>query len=166
MHERASELLHLLALARHPEGGRFREIFRSPHRVMRLEGAPRSALTTIYFLLAEGEHSRWHRVDADEIWHHYEGGPLVLFVAEPETLRVERQLLGPVRSPRSVGGPRRPIGIVPAGHWQAAQPLGVYALAGCTVAPGFERAGFELLADSPGLAARIREAAPELAHLI
>ena len=79
MHDRAAELIRELRLEPHPEGGYFREVFRSPQKVKPLDERPeRSALTTIHFLLLKGQHSRWHRVASDEAWHFYEGDPLVV----------------------------------------------------------------------------------------
>jgi hypothetical protein len=141
--ERAAELIRLLRLDPHPEGGHFRQIFRSTHEVRVPGGAPRAAMTQIYFLLAAGERSRWHRVASDEVWHFYEGTPLDLFTIAPSAARVERRRLGAIE-PGAL-----PTLVVSAGTWQAARPTGAYALAGCTVAPGFEFADFELLADCP-----------------
>ena len=158
MHARAAELIRTLALRPHPEGGHFAEVFKSPHRVHRGEGRDsRTALTSIYFLLAEGERSRWHRVAADEVWHYYEGDPLELVWEEQGGIRQVQ--VGPV----AMG--REPVAVVPAGAWQAARPRGMYTLVGCTVAPGFEFADFELLADVPAEVARLRARHPELAEL-
>jgi len=158
MHPRAAELIHTLALLPHPEGGHFAEVFKSPHRVCRAEGDDsRSALTSIYFLLAEGERSRWHRVSADEVWHYYEGDPLELVWEEAGEVR--RVQVGPV----AMG--REPVAVVPAGSWQAARGRGAYTLVGCTVAPGFEFADFVLLGDVPDEAARLRALYPDLADL-
>jgi predicted cupin superfamily sugar epimerase len=154
MHSRAADLIRTLALRPHPEGGHFAEVFKSPHRV----GA-RAALTTIYFLLAEGECSRWHRIVADEVWHYYEGDPLEL-VWEDGEAGVRRVQLGPVATGR------RPVAVVPAGAWQAARPFGAYTLVGCTVAPGFEYADFALVGDLPAEAARLRALYPDLADLL
>jgi predicted cupin superfamily sugar epimerase len=135
----AAEVIRLLDLKPHPEGGHFRETFRDasvPH-------APengRAASTAIYFLLARGERSHWHRVDAVEVWHWYAGAPLALEVSH-STASIERVTLG---SDLSTG--ERPQAIVPARAWQAAQSLGAWTLCGCTVAPGFEFSGFELAA--------------------
>lgn len=162
MHPRAAELLRELDLRPHPEGGHFREVFRSHLRV-RPDRAPadRDALTTIYFLLASGERSRWHRVaGADEAWHFYEGDPLELFWLDPSGARTHHVLLGPV------GGGREPVHVVPAGCWQAARPTGAFALVGCTVGPGFEFEDFALLDAHPALAERIRRELPELAELV
>ena len=95
-------------------------------------------MTTIYFLLAAGQESRWHRVRSDEIWHFYEGDPLELSISPPGRERVEQLTLGPY------AGTAQPVRVVEADWWQAARPLGAYTLVGCTVAPGFEFAKFEL----------------------
>jgi len=157
---RVAQLVRALALRPHPEGGHYVEVYRSAHLVRPTDRAvERSALTTIYFLLAAGERSRWHRVLADEVWHFYEGEPLeLLWMASPGR-GVERCRLG------STGDTRR-VAVVPAGAWQAARPLGAYALVGCTVAPGFDFADFALLVDQPDGAAALRRLTPELAELL
>jgi predicted cupin superfamily sugar epimerase len=94
------------------------------------------------FLLPAGQVSRWHRVDADELWHFYEGEPLELLIAESPT-SIARQVLGPLADGAM---PQR---AVPAHAWQAARPLGSYSLVGCTLAPAFEFGGFCLLSDAP-----------------
>jgi uncharacterized protein len=129
----AQDVIRLLDLKPHPEGGHFRESFRDAHQV---EG--RAASTAIYFLLAKGERSHWHRVDAVEVWHWYAGAPLALEILQTAG-RVERVTLG-----CNLSGGERPQAVVPAHAWQAAQSLGDWTLVGCTVAPGFEFAGFEL----------------------
>ena len=151
----------MLELAPHREGGFFREIFRSPATVEPHDGRSlRSAVTSIFFLLIEGQASRWHAVRSEEVWHLYEGGPLELFVAAPDATDLRRWRLGPVN------GEERPTRTVPAGWWQAARPLGPYALAGCTVAPGFEYEDFRLLADDSAAARKLTLAAPDLASLV
>ncbi|WP_271409097.1 cupin domain-containing protein [Pseudomonas sp. Q1-7] len=138
MHPRAAYLIRELRLAPHPEGGFYRRVFES---ATRLPGG-RAASSSILFLLPQAGVSRWHRVDADETWHFYEGEPLELLVAEsPRDVR--RDILGPV------GEGSLPQRTVPAHAWQAARALGAYTLVGCNVAPGFEFAGFRLLADDP-----------------
>jgi predicted cupin superfamily sugar epimerase len=130
----AESIIRLLDLQPHPEGGHFRETFRDPR-----EENGRSVSTAIYFLLAKGERSHWHRVDAAEIWHWYAGAPLALRVNAGEvavTLRLGTDL----------AAGERPQGVVPAGAWQSAESLGDWTLVGCTVAPGFEFSGFELAA--------------------
>jgi len=158
---RAADLISQLGLRPHPEGGYYREIFRSTGRVQPLDGRPdRLALTTIYFLLAAGQVSRWHRVASDEAWHHYEGGPLELFVADAGFRDVSRRLLGPV------GDSREPVHVVKAGEWQAAHPIGAYTLVGCTVGPGFEFSDFQMLDTLPGEAATLKHRHPDLAMFI
>jgi len=131
----AADVIRLLDLKPHPEGGHFRETFRDERRV---DGA-RAASTAIYFLLARGERSHWHRVDAVEIWHWHAGAPLALEIAERDAGPVTRAMLGP-----DVAAGARPQAIVPARAWQAAESLGDWTLVGCTVAPGFEFSQFEL----------------------
>lgn len=137
MHPRARQLIETLALAPHPEGGWYRQVFKSVERVTRhADGADRSALTTIYFVLVEGTSSAWHRVQSDEVWHFYEGDPLEL------TIRNE---------PPVVLGPDHRVHVVPAHAWQSARPLGAYVLVGCTVGPGFEFEDFTMEeGESPG----------------
>ena len=133
----AAEIIRLLELKPHPEGGHYRQTFQDA----RTDASGRAASTAIYFLLARGERSHWHRVDAVEIWHHYAGAPLVLEMAERERGPVRRMKLGD-----DLAAGERPQGIVPAGHWQAAESIGDWTLVGCTVAPGFEFAQFEMAA--------------------
>ncbi|MGC1779078.1 MAG: cupin domain-containing protein [Xanthobacteraceae bacterium] len=128
----ADDVIRLLELKPHPEGGHFRETFRDPQRT-----AGRAASTAIYFLLARGQRSRWHRVDAAEAWHFYAGAPLALEIAAAG--RNERIILG-----ADLAAGERPQAVVPAHAWQAADSLGDWTLVGCTVAPGFEFSGFEL----------------------
>jgi predicted cupin superfamily sugar epimerase len=131
----AAEVIRLLGLKPHPEGGHFRETFRDTRAVE----SERAASTAIYFLLARGERSHWHRVDAVEVWHYYAGAPLVLEMAAGEEGQIRRMKLGP-----DIAMGERPQGVVPAGNWQAAESLGDWTLVGCTVAPGFEFSSFEL----------------------
>jgi len=127
----AHELIQELGLVPHPEGGHYRETFRDTST----NAGGRSASTAIYFLLKAGEVSRWHRVDAAEVWHWYAGAPLLLSLAPPR-LDIE---LGP-----AIAAGQRPQAVVPQGGWQQARSLGAYTLVGCTVAPGFEFSGFEM----------------------
>jgi predicted cupin superfamily sugar epimerase len=129
----AAEVIRLLDLKPHPEGGHYRETFRDSRTV---DGG-RAASTAIYFLLARGERSHWHRIDAAECWHWYAGAPLSLQFGGGTSVTTVR--LGP----NLVAG-ERPQATVPAHAWQAAECLGDWTLAGCTVAPGFEFAGLEL----------------------
>lgn len=160
MSDRVEHLIRTLGLVPHPEGGRFHEVFRSPQRVSTRYGLDRSAMTTIYFLLAEGQKSRWHRVAHDETWHFYEGDPLELLCVAPDLASLERHVLAPA----DAGA--RPVAVVPAGFWQAARPLGRYTLAGCTVSPGYEDADFSLMSDHAETAARLERRHPELAALL
>lgn len=144
MHPRASELIRLLQLEPHAEGGYFVQTFRSPLIVTpRDSRGARAALSVIYFLLVHGGISRWHRVTSDEAWHWYEGGAIELFTARPDTGVVQTSLLGPL------AGASAPQRIVPAGQWQAARSTGAYALVGCCVGPGFEYSDFTLLSALP-----------------
>ena len=129
----ADEVIRMLNLEAHPEGGYYRETFRDPATV-----AERSASTAIYFLLRRGEISRWHRIDAVEVWHWYAGAPLGLQIRKAEG-PIEAVLLG-----NNLVKNERPQAVVPAYAWQTAESMGDWTLVGCTVAPGFEFAGFEL----------------------
>jgi uncharacterized protein len=162
MHARAAELIAALDLRPHPEGGFYRQMFRSKVQVTPLDQRGlRAALTTIYFLLPEGSVSRWHQVASDEVWHFYEGDPLELLELSTSGQSVLRHRLGPVGS-----GTDAPVCTIGAGIWQAARPLGEYAFVGCTVGPGFDWADFRMLADDQVQAATVRAALPDLAMLI
>ncbi len=139
----AREIIRLLDLKPHPEGGHYLETLRDPP----ING--RAASTAIYYLLARGERSHWHRVDATEVWHYYAGSALRLETTATGDGPIERIMLGP-----DLAAGERPQTIVPPRVWQAAESLGDWTLVGCTVAPGFEFAGFELAPKgwSPGLA--------------
>ena len=161
MSARAIYLIDELGLLPHPEGGYFGEVHRSGHIVAPTDGrTDRPASTSIYFLLRRGEHSKWHALRSDEVWHHHEGDLLELFVVEPASMSLTRRLLGPL------GGDQKPIHIVPAGHWQAARTLGEYTLVGCTVAPGFVFEDFRLLRNDENAAARLRGAFADLSELL
>ena len=129
----AADVIRLLDLKPHPEGGHFRETFRDGRSV----NGDRAASTAIYFLLARGERSHWHRIDAVEIWHWYAGAPLELEIAHEDGRRET------VRLGSDLSSGERPQAIVPDRAWQAAESLGDWTLAGCTVAPGFDFARFE-----------------------
>jgi len=130
----AADIIARLELRPHPEGGHYRETFRDGCT----DAHGRAASTAIYFLLARGERSHWHRIDAAEVWHFYAGAPLTLQIANdgcaPHTVT-----LGP-----DIAAGQRPQAIVPAGAWQSAESDGDWTLVGCTVAPAFEFAQFEL----------------------
>src|SRR4030095_385197 len=162
MHARAAELIAALDLRPHPEGGFYRQMFRSKVQVTPLDQRGlRAALTTIYFLLPEGSVSRWHQVASDEVWHFYEGDPLELLELSASGQSVLRHRLGPVDS-----GTDAPVCTIGAGIWQAARPLGAYAFVGCTVGPGFDWADFRMLADDHVRTAAVRAALRDLAMLI
>jgi len=129
----AAEIIRLLGLKPHPEGGHFRQTFRDTQLI----DGKRPASTAIYFLLALGERSHWHRVDAVEGWHWHAGAALRLMIAERGTTNTVT--LGP-----DLAAGQRPQAFVPFHAWQAAETLGDWTLVGCTVAPGFEWAGFEM----------------------
>jgi len=137
--ERAKELIRILGMKEHPEGGWYSEVYRSPVEVLR-NGKKRKAVSAIYFLLRRGEVSRPHRLLSEEIWHVYEGELELVWADE----KVHRTRLGRVRE--GVGA----FAVVPAGAWQAARPLSDYVLVGCTVSPAFEWEDFEL-AEGPTL---------------
>lgn len=129
----AQDVIRLLDLKPHPEGGHYRETFRDT----RSDRGGRSVSTAIYFLLKRGERSHWHRVDAAETWHWHAGAPLTLRIsdgAQTSTFRLGIDL----------ANGERPQGVVPAGAWQSAESIGEWTLVGCTVAPGFEFKHFEL----------------------
>jgi uncharacterized protein len=129
----AAEIIARLDLRPHPEGGHYRETFRDP----RGDAAGRAFSTAIYFLLARGERSHWHRIDAVEIWHYYAGSALTLRIADDSGEHAV--MLGP-----DLTAGQRPQAIVPALAWQAAESSGDWTLVGCTVAPAFEFAKFEM----------------------
>ncbi len=129
----AGDIIRKLGLQPHPEGGHYRETWRTP-----APAGERPAGTAIYYLLCEGEVSHWHRVDAAEIWHWYAGGSLELSLSAGGKT-VERLLLG-----SDLDAGQRPQIIVPANCWQSARSLGEWTLTGCTVSPGFEFDGFEM----------------------
>ncbi len=131
----AREIIRLLDLRPHPEGGHYTETFRS-----RENAGTRAALSAIYYLLQADEVSAWHRVvDADEAWAWHAGGPLALSVALPDGHGTRSVQLGP-----DLRAGQRPQWVVPADHWQAAETLGAWTLVSCMVGPGFSFDGFEL----------------------
>lgn len=153
MEHDAEALIRLLGLTPHPEGGHYRELYRSAeeHPAAALParyGGARAYGTGIYYLLRAGERSRLHRIKSDELWHHYAGGPVVLHLLHGDG-GYQRAVLGP--PPRGDGWQI----VVPHGVWFAAEVLddAGYALVGCTVAPGFDYADFEL-ADGAALRAQ------------
>jgi hypothetical protein len=142
MDQPAAKIIAALGLLPHPEGGFFAETFRSPVQITLPDGRVRASSTAIYFLLPHGTFSALHRVASDEVWHHYGGAPLELTTITPAG-DLSRRILGP-----DLESDQLPQCVVPAGVWQAARPLSReeagYTLAGCTVAPGFDFADFEM----------------------
>jgi predicted cupin superfamily sugar epimerase len=128
-----ADIIARLALQPHPEGGHYRETFRDP----RTDANGRALSTAIYFLLARGERSHWHRIDAVEIWHYHAGHALTLLIADDNGQRR-------VRLGLDLAAGEVPQAVVPARAWQAAESGGDWTLVGCTVAPGFDFATFEL----------------------
>lgn len=151
----ASALIEALALAPHPEGGHYRCIYESDAQVS-CNGHSRPALTAIQFLLARGERSAWHRVDAEEAWHWQQGGPLELQIFDAGTGQLRRETLDAVER----GGPA--MAVVPSGCWQAARTLGDFTLVACTVSPGFVWEGFALLEAGSDVSGAIAAAGGEL----
>jgi len=134
--------LSSLHLIEHPEGGRFREVYRSTQQLNLPDGRTRTALTHIYFHLGREEVSKFHRVEQEEVWNLYRGGPLRLWMLDEKTHAVENILLDAEQL--------NCCAVIPAGIWQAAEPLGSEVLVGCSVAPGFEFEDFQLIdPDSP-----------------
>ena len=130
----AETIIAALQLVPHPEGGWYHETFRAAAGM-----EERSAVSAIYYLLRAGELSRWHRIDATEIWHWYAGAPLLLGLAGDGGGPAQRLRLG-----SNIGAGERPQAVVAPGVWQSATSLGAWTLVGCTVAPAFDFAGFEL----------------------
>src|SRR6478736_3308220 len=131
----AADIIAQLGLKPHPEGGHYRETFRDS----RCDANGRAFSTAIYFLLARGERSHWHRIDAVEIWHYHAASALTLQIADDSGNRS-------VRLGTDLAAGELPQAIVPAHAWQAAESTGDWTLVGCTVAPGFDFAEFELAA--------------------
>jgi predicted cupin superfamily sugar epimerase len=129
----AAEIIARLELKPHPEGGYYRETFRDS----RTDEGGRARFTAIYFLLARGERSHWHRIDAVEIWHYYAGDALTLKIADDDGQWSFK--LG-----ANLAAGEQPQAIVPPHTWQSAESTGDWTLVGCTVAPGFDFATFEL----------------------
>jgi predicted cupin superfamily sugar epimerase len=134
----AADLIERLAMVPHPEGGHYAETWRALDA-----GEARPAGSAILYLLAAGERSHWHRVDAAEVWQYASGGPLELRIWAVGDADITTIRLGDPASDDAV-----PQAVVPVGAWQAARPLGPWTLVGCIVMPAFEFAGFELAAES------------------
>ena len=135
----------------HPEGGFYGETFRSPTLLTLPDGRVRRASTAIHYLLPPGAWSAWHRVRSDEVWHHYDGGALTLYRLGMPAVRLDRAT---------------PQAVVPAGVWQAAEPVESAVLCGCTVAPGFEFEDFSFLSSDPPTAAALLGNRVEMTDLL
>lgn len=162
---RARQLIEQLQLQPHPEGGWYREVFRSMVEVVPQDGRPvRSALTSIYFLLEATQHSRWHRVLADEVWVHLEGESLDLWTWEAASSDLRSIALG------RVSAATEPQHVVSAGLWQAAKPqpggTAGYALLACMVGPGFDFSDFQMMQPGGHEARQIAREHPMLAQLV
>ena len=142
----------------HPEGGRFREVFRSAESVVGSNGVTRCALTHIYFSLNPGEVSRFHKVASDEVWNLYRGEGVILHTWDGSALPPRRITLS--------AHARRFCHVVPAGTWQAAEPVSETVLVGCSVAPGFEFSDFVLMDPQSEDARQLLAVAPQTARLI
>ena len=139
MNTRVQELIHQLDLAPHPEGGFYKEVFRS-QATIEIESKTRQALTSIYFLLPKGEVSRWHVVKSDEVWIHVEGDPLELAIYKENPTSSEVHVLG---NPKAQ--PLKYQATVARNDWQAARSLGEYSLVSCVVGPGFDFEDFTMM---------------------
>lgn len=131
----AKEIIRLLHMKPHPEGGHYAETYRTT-------GEGRGDSTAIYYLLQADEVSAWHRVDADEHWLWHAGGPISLTLSPPDGKGAAAHTLGP-----ELRAGQTPQVTVPKDYWQTAESLGAWTLVSCVVAPGFEFAGFELAPD-------------------
>jgi predicted cupin superfamily sugar epimerase len=155
-----SDLIRDLDLAPHPEGGYFRETYRAAQQ----DAQGRAASTLIYFLLLPGQVSKLHRIDADESWHLYLGGPLLIHELDPATPQAPPRT---TRLGRELARGERPQHVVPAGCWFGAElaPGEGFALVGCGVAPAFDFARFELATREDMLARFSGAAAPLILRL-
>ena len=151
MHPRALELIRTLDLSPHPEGGHYKRLYSSPKQV-EVNGVLRPALTSISFLLTEGISSRWHRVDATEVWDWQEGSALELLMFDAQSKSLSRAQL----DTSARGG--QLIQVVPAGIWQSARSHGDYTLVNCSVSPGFMWSGLEILEEGSDTARELRSA--------
>ncbi|MBU3020732.1 cupin domain-containing protein [Aestuariibacter sp. A3R04] len=149
-------LIEKLQLQPHPEGGFFKQVFQSQHRVHSpVHNMSRPAVTHIYFLLLKGQVSRFHRVLHDEIWNHYDGAPLRLYHIHQQQLREQR-----------LGGSEYDfVAVIPAGDFQAAETTGDYSLLGCTVSPGFDFADFSFI-EEPSMKQWIEVAHPDMSRFV
>jgi len=161
MNSETKQLISELQLIPHPEGGYYKEVYRSESTVISpYHGHLRHAITDIYFLLLEGQNSRFHRLVHDEIWHFYKGDSLVLVDLSPDIQTVSQITLGNLPDKNNFKYRVR------GGHWQSAYSTGEYSLVGCTVAPGFEFDDFSFLKDDQVAYQSVIDKFPELKTLI
>ena len=161
MQRRAKELIELFRLSKHPEGGYFREVYRSEGKsTVTVDGEQRCWLTDIYFLLTENDISRFHRLRYDEVWHFYEGAPLSLIEIHPVSLDMHTVTIG---QPGSFLSYKHHV---KANVWQSATSQGPYSLIGCTVGPGFEYDDFEMLDHHDEWKAAVLSKHPDLEKFI
>jgi len=157
MIDRAKELIEVFQLSKHPEGGYFREVYRSEGKVkIDAQGNERNWLTDIYFLLTGKDISRFHRVKHDEIWHFYEGAPLTLTEIHPDSLDINGVTIG-------LSGPLLTYKHCVKGNvWQSAYSHGPYSFVGCTVGPGFDMDDFEMLTQNKKIMTAVLAKYPDL----
>ncbi len=161
MNKRALKLIDVLKLTPHPEGGYYREIYRSESKLISpVNGEMRNSLTDIYFLLLSGQISRLHRVVHDEIWHFYEGDPLELIEVQSDDMKMSKIILG------DDNGIVKYTHCIKGGNWQAAYSTGEYSLVGCTVAPGFDFTDFEFLKENADVHSTFLKKNPASLNLI
>lgn len=156
----AQQIIKELDLLPHPEGGYYKETYRADTQVYsQYVEQDRNAITCIYFLLIQGQISRFHRVKHDEIWHFYLGSPLRLIDIDRQQYNIKESILGDYQHALHAQQ------VIPANHWQAAESLGEYSLVGCSVAPGFDFSDFAFLDTHPERAV-IEKYYPELSRFI
>ncbi len=151
-------MMQPINLEEHPEGGRFREVFRSPKIISNQDGTERSALTHIYFSLKPGEVSLFHRVTSDEVWNLYQGRGLYLYTWD-----------GTNNPPQCItlsASDNRFCHVIPGGTWQAASPISDTVLVGCSVAPGFEFSDFTLIDPESQETQLLLSVAPEMSRYV
>lgn len=154
----AQEIIEKLQLLPHPEGGYYKETYRSALELNSPQNDEvRNAMTDIYFLLCKGQVSRLHKVLHEELWNFYAGAPLELIELDAETLEEKIVVLGQGLNFKHC---------IQANNWQAARSTGDYTLVGCTVAPGFDFADFSFLSDTEVLTEKLSAKSPELIKFI
>lgn len=159
--DRAKKLIELFQLSKHPEGGFFREVYRSEKKgKIDSYGNERNWMTGIYFLLNENDISRFHRIKHDEIWHFYEGAPVTLTEIDPNTLDINVVTIG------QPGPLLTYTHCVKGNTWQSAYSHNPYSLIGCTVGPGFEFEDFEMMTHCKEVKAAVVSKYPDLEKYI